>query len=96
MSKPPLLFIHGMWSTPHVWDWFADRYRAAVIDGLEALIRAERAGALRLHAIQTHDSRIGYEASNHYFYVPMDLAEKVLNCDALLADWIPALEGGDA
>lgn len=29
MSKPPLLFIHGMWSTPHVWDWFADRYRAA-------------------------------------------------------------------
>src|SRR3546814_3751926 len=29
MSKPPLLFIHGMWSTPHVWDWFAARYRIA-------------------------------------------------------------------
>lgn len=69
----------------------ADADRDALIDELEALIRAERTLALRLHAIQTQDSRIGYEASNHYFYVPMDLAEKVLNCDALLAEWIPAL-----
>jgi len=29
MTKPPLFFIHGMWSTPHVWNWFAARYRAA-------------------------------------------------------------------
>lgn len=29
MNKPPLFFIHGMWSTPHVWAWFADRYRGA-------------------------------------------------------------------
>lgn len=28
MSKPPLLFIHGMWSTPHVWTWLKDRYEA--------------------------------------------------------------------
>jgi pimeloyl-ACP methyl ester carboxylesterase len=27
MDKPPLFLIHGMWSTPHVWDWFAERYR---------------------------------------------------------------------
>lgn len=26
MTKPPLFFIHGMWSTPHVWSWFAERY----------------------------------------------------------------------
>ena len=26
------------------------------------------------------DSRIGFEASNHYYYVPVDLAEKVVNC----------------
>mgnify|MGYP002629738910 CR=1 FL=1 len=37
-----------------------------------------------LHAIQTRDSRMGYESSNHYFYVPLDLVEKVINCDYLL------------
>src|SRR5262249_28959591 len=26
------------------------------------------------------DSTIGYEASNHYYYRPLDLVEKVLNC----------------
>ena len=26
------------------------------------------------------DSRIGYECSNHYFYIPQDIIEKVLNC----------------
>jgi len=30
------------------------------------------------------DSRIGFEASNHYYYVPIDLAEKVINCRAIL------------
>ena len=30
------------------------------------------------------DSRIGFEASNHYYYVPIDLAEKIINCCYLL------------
>ena len=29
MDKPPIVFIHGMWSTPHVWDWLKARYEAA-------------------------------------------------------------------
>ncbi len=29
MAGPPLLFVHGMWCAPGVWDWFAERYRAA-------------------------------------------------------------------
>jgi hypothetical protein len=37
-----------------------------------------------MHGIQTHDSRIGFEASNQYNYVPVDLGEKVLNCRYLL------------
>lgn len=36
--------------------------------------------AKRLHTLQTMDSRIGFEASNQYFYTPLDLAEKVINC----------------
>jgi hypothetical protein len=51
--------------------------------------------ARRLHAIQTRDSRIGFEASNQYYYVPVDLAEKVIACHYLLEQWLPA-QGGAA
>jgi hypothetical protein len=57
--------------------------------GLERLVQAESALARRLYALQTADGRIGFEASNQYYYVPLDLAEKVLNCDYLLTRWLP-------
>lgn len=66
------------------------QHAAGLLDEIEALIRAEQACALQLHVIQQRDSRIGFEATNHYFYVPMDLAEKVLNCNWLLQEWLPA------
>jgi hypothetical protein len=56
---------------------------------LERLLRAELGLARRLHALQTRDSRIGFEASNQYYYVPVDLAEKVINCQDLLTRWLP-------
>jgi hypothetical protein len=34
--------------------------------------------------IEVADSRIGYEASNHYFYLPRDCLEKVVSCRYLL------------
>jgi hypothetical protein len=57
---------------------------------LEPLLRAEMDLARRLHAIQSGDSRIGFEATNQYYYVPVDLAEKVINCHDLLTRWLPA------
>jgi len=57
---------------------------------LERLLRAEMGLARRLHAIQSSDSRIGFEATNQYYYVPVDLAEKVVNCQDLLTRWLPA------
>ena len=33
---------------------------------------------------------MGFEASNHYYYVPLDLVEKMLNCRDLLGRWLPA------
>ncbi len=51
----------------------------------ERILREEIQLAKRLHALQTHDSRLGFEATNHYFFVPVDLAEKILNCRYLLA-----------
>lgn len=62
---------------------------AAVCDEIERLLRAEIELACRLHAIQSRDSRIGFEATNQYYFVPVDLAEKVLNCRDLLERWLP-------
>jgi len=56
---------------------------------LAQVIEAERDLALRLHAIQSADPRIGFEATNHYFYVGNDLAAKIINCDYLLNTWLP-------
>jgi hypothetical protein len=50
------------------------------------LLLSEIALARRLHQLQSADSRIGFEASNHYFYVPLDLVEKVINCHWLLSN----------
>jgi hypothetical protein len=49
---------------------------AAMLRGLAAEMRL----ATRLHALQSRDSRLGFEASNQYYYVPLDLVEKVVNC----------------
>ena len=63
----------------------------AQIAVLERMLKAEIALACRLYRLQSRDSAIGFEASNHYFYLPIDLAEKVLNCRDLLARWLPRL-----
>ncbi|HPO14553.1 MAG TPA: hypothetical protein PLI09_14005 [Candidatus Hydrogenedentes bacterium] len=65
--------------------------RATMITMLETVVRSELELAKRLYALQTHDSRLGFEASNHYFFVPMDLAAKVINCEDLLTHWLPSL-----
>jgi hypothetical protein len=60
------------------------------------MIESETALARQLHAIQMRDSRIGFEASNQYYYVPMDLAEKVLNCEDLRNRWLLRSPSGQA
>ena len=72
----------GLIKTPEV--------RTAMLAKAEEALRSELALAKRLYALQTDDSRIGYEASNHYFYVPIDLAAKVINVRYLLDTWLPA------
>ncbi len=49
-------------------------------DQIQLLAENEIALARDLYAVTSQDSRIGYEASNHYYYVPLDLVEKVINC----------------
>ena len=57
--------------------------KAAVKQKLSAVLQQEIQLARRMAELQTGDSRLGYEASNQYFYTPADLYEKVLNCSCL-------------
>ncbi|RYD34430.1 MAG: hypothetical protein EOP86_10995 [Verrucomicrobiaceae bacterium] len=50
------------------------------------ILQAEITAAKRLHALQSTDARIGFEASNQYYYIPTDLVEKVLCCLHLAGD----------
>jgi hypothetical protein len=56
---------------------------------IEKLLLTEIQLAKRMFQLQSQDSRFGFEASNQYFFVPMDLAEKVVNCKYLLTHWLP-------
>ena len=66
----------------------------AAAEELERVLRAELGLARRLHRLQSRDPRLGFEASNQYYYVPVDLAEKVINCHDLLERWLPAARQG--
>lgn len=57
---------------------------------LQQVLNDEIALARRLFALQTADSRLGFESSNQYYYVPLDLVEKALNCRDLLDRWLTA------
>jgi hypothetical protein len=65
--------------------------RDAILDELQSLLRQELTLARTLHDLQRQDPRLGFEASNHYYYLPVDLAEKILNIRHLLDHWLPSL-----
>ena len=47
---------------------------------INAILNDEIKLAVQLFKVTRQDSRIGFEASNQYYYVPQDLVEKVINC----------------
>lgn len=53
---------------------------------LVAVVKEELELAKTLHGVLMKDSRIGFEASNHYIYTVNDLREKVLNCERILEE----------
>ena len=66
--------------------------RMEILNTLEMTLHKEINLAKRMYALQCRDSRLGYESSNHYFYTPDDLLEKILNCRDLLDRWINGLK----
>ncbi len=57
--------------------------RTAARNEMLALLDDEIELAKQLFALVGRDSRLGFEASNHYFYVGGDLVEKVISCEDL-------------
>ena len=51
---------------------------------LKNIVIEEMSLAKKLHKLIMLDSKIGFEASNHYYYTVRDLREKVLNCEYIL------------
>ena len=49
-------------------------------------VREEIELAEKLHEIVRRDSRIGFEASNHYYYTLNDLREKIVSCERILEE----------
>jgi len=68
----------------------ADADKAAAKNEQLAALDQEIAAASQLFDLAVADSRLGYEPSNHYFYVPLDLVEKVVNCEYLKSQLQPA------
>lgn len=60
------------------------------LNTLAQVLTSEIALARSLYALQGRDSRLGFEASNQYAYVPIDLLEKIVCCRDLQDRWLPA------
>ena len=64
---------------------FVRRRNAGDKDGMRKAVCAELELAHRLYELVRRDSRIGFEASNHYYYSLNALAEKMVNCEDVLS-----------
>jgi hypothetical protein len=67
--------------------------RKEYIETARNTLQDEIQTASRLFTLTLQDSRIGYEASNHYYYLPLDLVEKVINCRHILDTALAEADG---
>lgn len=58
--------------------------RRRLRDDAARLLESEISLARQLYTLTREDSRIGFEPSCQYFYLPLDLVEKVINCRWML------------
>jgi hypothetical protein len=66
--------------------------RKQALISLEQTLEKEIVLAKRMNLLQNRNAKLGFEATNHYFYIPSDLIEKVINCRDLISRWLPALK----
>lgn len=76
-------------STANQFEFNLLRDKPGAVDRLRALAAAEIELARRQFAAARRHSEIAFEATNHYYYTPLDLVEKILNCRHILDREIP-------
>ena len=54
--------------------------RRSLLAQMHRCLQSEIELSRQLFMLASGDSKIGFEASNHYYYLPLDLVEKVINC----------------
>lgn len=60
-----------------------ERYGEQTRNEIINILEEEKSLAVKMYNIVTRDSRIGYEAANHYFFNKYSLAEKIVNVQFL-------------
>jgi len=65
-------------------DSLSDERKADIVAEIQEILHKEIEIARKHFLLSVRDSRIGYEASNQYFYLPIDLMEKAVNCHYIL------------
>ena len=68
------------------WQSSKPQDRAAIAARMIRIAEEEIQLAKRQYAVARRDSAIAYEASNQYYYRPLDLVEKVLNCRQVIEE----------
>ncbi|MDO4585996.1 MAG: hypothetical protein Q4C95_01725 [Planctomycetia bacterium] len=58
--------------------------KAEISDQMKTILRNEIEFAKEMYFLTLEDSRIGFEATNHYWFTSLDLIEKVISCQQIL------------
>lgn len=71
-----------------------ERWKASVagLDSMKMLVNDEISVARQFLEICSEDSRLGFEASLGYLYLPMDIREKLVACQYMIEKQIPEAE----
>ena len=63
-----------------------DQRRQRLVE-IRRIVRDELAVAREMFALANRNSCVGFETASQYFYLPLDLVEKVVSCRQILDDY---------
>lgn len=78
-------FVHARDTLADSSTTLSESQREELLKTIDQMLRSEIELARELYSLVQQDSRIGFEPSCQYFYLPLDLVEKVVNCRWLLS-----------
>jgi hypothetical protein len=78
-------FVHARDMLADATTTLSESQREELLKTIDQTLRSEIELARELYSLVQQDSRIGFEPSCQYFYLPLDLVEKVVNCRWLLS-----------